>query len=174
MIARIDQDDTLPLDQVVHGECLSVMRSFPDNSVDSIITDPPAGIAFMNKDFDSNRGGRDKWILWLSTIMKEALRVLRPGGHCLVWSLPRTSHWTGLALEQAGFEMRDCLYHTQAQDSAMAAFEASLTETQRDALARLIDSQEAPSSIMQIFGQGFPKSTNISAMIDKRAALSVR
>jgi DNA methylase len=167
MIARIDQDDTLPLDQVVHGECLSVMRSFPDNSVDSIITDPPAGISFMNKDFDSNRGGRDKWILWLSTIMKEALRVLRPGGHCLVWSLPRTSHWTGLALEQAGFEMRDCLYHTQAQDSAMAAFEASLTETQRDALARLVDSQETYPAILALFGSGFPKSQNISAMIDK-------
>ena len=206
MIARIDQDDTLPIDQVVHGECLSVMHSFPDNSVDSIVCDPPCGIGFMSAKWDTfdgkthksrkdekearteegkwlegrgtlpygfspsigrTKNERENFIAWLAEIMTEALRCLKPGGHALVWSLPRTSHWTGLALEQAGFEMRDCLYHTQAQDSAMAAFEASLTETQRDALARLIDSQEAPSSFMHIFGQGFPKSANISAMIDK-------
>lgn len=111
MIARIDQDDTLPIDQVVHGECLSVMRSFPDNSVDSIVCDPPAGISFMNKDFDHHRGGRDLWIVWLAEIMREALRVIRPGGHALVWSLPRTSHWTATALEDAGFEIRDCITH---------------------------------------------------------------
>ena len=83
----------------------------PENSVDSIVTDPPAGISFMNKEWDDDKGGRDQWIAWLAEVMREALRVLKPGGHALVWSLPRTSHWTGQALEDAGFEVRDVISH---------------------------------------------------------------
>jgi len=94
-----------------NDDCLKIMRTMPDNSVDAIVTDPPAGIGFMGKDWDKNKGGRKQWIAWLSERMVEALRVLKPGGHALVWSLPRTSHWTGFALEDAGFEVRDCVYH---------------------------------------------------------------
>jgi len=94
-----------------NDDCLKIMRTMPDNSVDAIVTDPPAGIGFMGKDWDKNKGGREQWIAWLSERMIEALRVLKPGGHALVWSLPRTSHWTGFALEDAGFEVRDCVYH---------------------------------------------------------------
>ena len=43
--------------------------------------------------------------------MTEAYRVLKPGGHALVWSIPRTSHWTAWALEDAGFDIRDCVLH---------------------------------------------------------------
>ena len=82
-----------------------------DNSVDACVTDPPAGISFMGKDWDSDKGGRDKWISWLSSVMLEVKRVLKPGGHAFVWALPRTSHWTGTALEDAGFEMRDAVHH---------------------------------------------------------------
>ncbi len=83
----------------------------PDNSVHAVVTDPPAGIAFMGKAWDKDKGGRDQWIGWLSEVMCECLRVLKPGGHAFVWALPRTSHWTAMALEDAGFEMRDCVYH---------------------------------------------------------------
>lgn len=65
----------------------------------------------MNLDFDSNKGGRDQWVAWLSAIMREAWRVTKPGGHALVWALPRTSHWTAMALEDAGWEIRDSLHH---------------------------------------------------------------
>ena len=65
----------------------------------------------MGKEWDHNKGGRQQWINWLSSIFIEVHRVLKPGGHCLVWALPRTSHWTGTALEDAGFEIRDCVYH---------------------------------------------------------------
>lgn len=102
---------SLPIDQILHGDCLDVMERFPDNSVDAIVTDPPAGIFFMNKSFDSDRGGRTAWISWLSERMSEAKRVLKPGGYALVWALPRTSHWTAMALEDAGFELKDCLTH---------------------------------------------------------------
>ena len=76
-----------------------------------VVTDPPSSIGFMNKEWDKDRGGRDQWIAWLQSIMVECLRVLKPGGHAFVWALPRTSHYTALAIEQAGFEIRDRLSH---------------------------------------------------------------
>jgi site-specific DNA-methyltransferase (adenine-specific) len=87
------------------------MKTLPDNSVDAIVADPPAGINFMNMKFDSDRGGRQAWIAWMTEIATECLRVIKPGGHALIWALPRTSHWTATAWEDAGFELRDCLYH---------------------------------------------------------------
>ena len=77
-----------------NGECLEVLKQLPDACVDAVITDPPAGISFMGAEWDGHKGGRDKWIAWLTVIMVECLRVLKPGGHALVWALPRTSHWT--------------------------------------------------------------------------------
>lgn len=96
--------------RVFHGNNLDVLRAMPDCSVDSIVTDPPAGIGFL-REWDSDRGGRDAWVDWLTVRMLEAHRVLKPGGHALVWALPRTSHWTGLALEDARFEIRDVVQH---------------------------------------------------------------
>jgi len=96
---------------VMHGDCLEELKQMPENFVDSIITDPPAGIAFMNKEWDKDKGGRDGWIEWLTTVMVEAKRVLKPGGHAFVWAIPRTSHWTATALEDAGFEIRDIVTH---------------------------------------------------------------
>lgn len=89
------------------GDCLEVLKEYPDNYFDSIVSDPPAGIAFMGKKWDDDKGGRDKWIAWMQTIAAEALRTLKPGAHALVWSLPRTSHWTATAWENGGWEVRD-------------------------------------------------------------------
>lgn len=99
------------INKVHLGNCLDLMKEMPAESVDCIVTDPPAGISFMGKKWDDDKGGRDQWIKWLSDVMREGLRVLKPGGHALVWSLPRTSHWTGMALENAGFEVRDIVHH---------------------------------------------------------------
>jgi hypothetical protein len=93
------------------GDALDVLRGLPDNSVDSIVTDPPAGIAFMGKAWDGAKGGREQWSAWLAAIMAEALRVTKPGGHALVWALPRTAHWTACGLEDAGWEIRDRITH---------------------------------------------------------------
>ena len=156
-----------------HGDCLEVLRGYPADSVDSIVSDPPAGIAFMGKGWDDpnawqfpiskhgftdggdrvpaptvgassrnpncrkckrhKRGwkdipgcecaepdfdvlekhleSRDIFVSWLTEVMRECLRVLKPGGHALIWSIPRTSHWTATAIEEAGFEIRDCIHH---------------------------------------------------------------
>lgn len=94
-----------------NGDCIEGMRTLADCSVDSIVTDPPAGIGFMGKEWDSDKGGREGWVSWLTGVMAEAYRVLKPGGHALVWALPRTSHWTGTAIESAGWEVRDVHHH---------------------------------------------------------------
>jgi len=101
--------------KLINGDCLEKLKELADNSVDAIVTDPPAGISFMNKEWDSNKGGRDEWMQWLTEVMTEAKRVLKHGGHALVWAIPRTSHWTAMAIENAGFEVRDCVYHIQSQ-----------------------------------------------------------
>ena len=93
------------------GDCLEVLKTLKDNSVDAIVTDPPAGIAFMGKDWDKDKGGRDNWIKWMQEIATECLRVIKPGGHAFVWAIPRTSHWTATAWENAGFEIRDVVAH---------------------------------------------------------------
>jgi DNA modification methylase len=97
--------------QLFHGDCLDVMAGMEDNSIDSIVCDPPAGISFMGKKWDGDKGGRNAWIAWMASIAAECLRVLKPGGHAFVWALPRTSHWTATAWEDAGFEVRDRVAH---------------------------------------------------------------
>jgi site-specific DNA-methyltransferase (adenine-specific) len=93
------------------GDCLEVLKTLPHGSVDAIVTDPPAGIGFMGKEWDKDKGGRDRWVAWMRDIAAECLRVLKPGGHALVWAIPRTSHWTATAWEDAGFEIRDRVAH---------------------------------------------------------------
>lgn len=97
--------------QILCGDALATLKTLPENSVDSLCCDPPAGIAFMGKEWDGSKGGRAQWVAWLTDIMSEAYRVLKPGGYAFVWALPRTSHWTACALEDAGFEIRDKVYH---------------------------------------------------------------
>lgn len=94
-----------------HGDAADLASVLPIGCVDAVVTDPPAGIGFMGKDWDKNKGGRDQWIAWLRDVMGGVLKVMKPGGHVLVWALPRTSHWTATALEDAGFEVRDRVCH---------------------------------------------------------------
>lgn len=96
---------------VAHADAAHALRALPDCCLDSYVTDPPSGIAFMGRQWDKDKGGRDKWIAWLTTIMCEMWRALKPGAHGLVWSLPRTSYWTAMALDDAGFEIRDSVLH---------------------------------------------------------------
>lgn len=95
--------------RLILGDSLVELAKLEPESVHAMVTDPPAGIGFMGKAFDSDRGGRDNWIAWLAGFMELAYRALKPGAHGLVWALPRTSHWTATALENAGFEIRDVI-----------------------------------------------------------------
>jgi DNA modification methylase len=91
------------INQVICGDCLEVMKDIPDNSVDAIITDPPYELGFMGKKWD-NSG-----IAYNINVWTEALRVLKPGGFLLSFGGTRTYHRMVCAIEDAGFEIRDCI-----------------------------------------------------------------
>jgi DNA modification methylase len=110
--------------RVVLGDCRDVLKTLADNSVDSVVTDPPYELGFMGKSWDSTG------IAYDVTVWEECLRVLKPGGHILAFGGSRTWHRLAVAVEDAGFEIRD--------------------------------------SIAWIYGQGFPKSLDVSKAIDKR------
>jgi len=97
--------------KLINDKCENVLCQLEENSIDAMVTDPPAAIGFMGKKWDSDMGGRDNWIQYMTGIFEQCLRVLKPGAHALVWGLPRTSHWTATALEDAGFEIRDIVNH---------------------------------------------------------------
>ncbi|MBN3345173.1 site-specific DNA-methyltransferase [Pectobacterium brasiliense] len=84
-----------------HGDCLDVLRTMPDNSVDSIVTDPPYGLRFMSKKWDYDVPAVEIWA--------ECLRVLKPGGHLLAFAGTRTQHRMAVRIEDAGFEIRDMI-----------------------------------------------------------------
>ena len=145
------------------GDCMDVMRTMPDNSVDAIVTDPPYGLSFMNKGWDSfgsdtkqpgdehyvtpdNPYGRSKarygygskvqksmvaFQAAMTPVFKEALRVAKPGAHLLCFGGTRTFHRMACAIEDAGWEIRDC--------------------------------------VMWTYGSGFPKSMDVAKAIDKAA-----
>src|SRR5579859_1676140 len=138
----------VPLDTILHGDCLEVLRTLPDASVDAIVTDPPYGLGaapdmvdvlrawlageaytprgkggFMGKTWDKGVPGPEYW--------RECLRVLKPGGHALVFAGTRTWDVMGLALRLAGFEIRDTL--------------------------------------QWLYGSGFPKSLDVGKQLDKAA-----
>jgi DNA modification methylase len=114
MVAELvpeEAEGRLPLGEVVCGDALEVLRGLPDNCVSSVVTDPPAGIGFMGLAFDHDRGGRLQWVAWLSAILAECYRVAKPGATLACWALPRTSHWTGCAIEDAGWFPFDVVTH---------------------------------------------------------------
>jgi len=85
--------------RILEGNCLDVMREMEDCSVDAIVTDPPYGLKFMAKKWDHDVPGVEIW--------REALRVLKPGGHLLAFFGSRTYHRGVVNIEDAGFDIRD-------------------------------------------------------------------
>lgn len=139
----------MKVNQIIHGDCLQVLRTFPSNTVDSVVTDPPYGLSrepdirevlekwlagedythrgsgFMGKTWDSFVPGPSIW--------REVYRVLKPGGHALVFAGTRTQDLMTTALRLAGFEVRDV--------------------------------------IEWLYFNGFPKSMDVSKAFDKRAGV---
>jgi DNA modification methylase len=114
--------------KLLKGDCLKQLKKLKDNSVDSIVTDPPYGLSFMGKKWDYQVPSVEVW--------RECLRVLKPGGHVLSFCGTRTYHRMVVNMEDAGFEIRD--------------------------------------QLQWIYGQGFPKSLDISKAIDKAGGVSPR
>ena len=108
--------------KILNGNNLDLLKTLDENSIDSIVTDPPYGLSFMNKKWDHSVPSVEFW--------QECFRVLKPGGHVLSFGGTRTYHRMAVNIEDAGFEIRD--------------------------------------QIMWLYGSGFPKSQNVSKMIDKK------
>jgi DNA modification methylase len=97
MVSKVELDGaTLHL-----GDCLEVLRTLPDCSVDAVVTDPPYGLSFMGKKWDYDVPSVEVWA--------ECLRVLKPGGHLLAFAGTRTQHRMAVRIEDAGFEIRDMI-----------------------------------------------------------------
>jgi site-specific DNA-methyltransferase (adenine-specific) len=111
--------------QVIQGDNREILSYIPDNTFDTIITDPPYGLSFMGKKWDYDVPSIALW--------KECLRVLKPSGTALIFAGSRTQHRMAVNVEDAGFELKDC--------------------------------------IMWLYGSGFPKATDISKQLDKRAGV---
>jgi site-specific DNA-methyltransferase (adenine-specific) len=86
---------------IYHGDCLDVLRVLADNSVDSVVCDPPYGLRFMGRKWDYDVPSVEVWA--------ECLRVLKPGGHLLAFAGTRTHHRMCVRIEDAGFEIRDMI-----------------------------------------------------------------
>ena len=89
------------MNQVIHGDCLETLKTLEDNSIDSIVTDPPYGLSFMGKKWDYDVPNTEIW--------QECLRVLKPGGYLLAFAGTRTQHRMAVRIEDAGFEIRDMI-----------------------------------------------------------------
>ncbi|HYH66802.1 MAG TPA: DNA methyltransferase, partial [Urbifossiella sp.] len=89
--------------RLIHGDCLRELPRLPSNSVDTCVTDPPYELGFMGKSWDSSG------IAFDPATWRAVSRVLRPGGFLLCFGGTRTFHRVACAIEDAGFELRDCM-----------------------------------------------------------------
>ena len=87
--------------KLFRGDCLKILKKLPDNSIDSIVTDPPYGLKFMAKKWDHDVPQVAVW--------KECLRVLKPGGYLLAFAGTRTQHRMAVNIEDSGFAIVDIL-----------------------------------------------------------------
>jgi len=83
------------------GDCREILKTLLDNSIDSIVCDPPYELGFMGKLWDNSGISYDV------SVWRECLRVLKPGGHLIAFGGSRTYHRLAVAIEDSGFEIRD-------------------------------------------------------------------
>jgi site-specific DNA-methyltransferase (adenine-specific) len=141
---------SLPLNTVLHGLCLDLLKPFPDNSIDSIVTDVPYGLGeeptleqileyLQGADLITGEFKGKDWTIPSVPTWKECFRVLKPGGYLLSFAGTRTMDLISMGIRAAGFENRDC-----------------------------IDSEMGPPVLRWLRAQGMPKSVDISKELKKR------
>lgn len=120
-----------------------------------------ASRGFMGKAWD----GGD--IAFRAETWAKVLRVLKPGAHLVAFSASRTFGRMQVAIEDAGFEMRDGIFDIVFSDAAVIRFLESLSPDQREAFARCVEDSGFGGLLAWIYGSGFPKSHDVSKAIDK-------
>ena len=86
---------------MINADSLTALKEMPENSVDSVVTDPPYGLSFMGKKWDYDVPSIELW--------REVFRVLKPGAFLLSFAGTRTYHRMAVNIEDAGFEIRDMI-----------------------------------------------------------------
>jgi len=127
-----------------NGNCLDVLATLPPESVDSIVTDPPYGLAFMGKKWDYDVPAVAIW--------EQCLRVLKPGGHLLAFAGTRTQHRMAVRIEDAGFEIRDMIAWVYG-----SGFSKSMD------VSKAIDKGEGENKARQLRFTEWMRSTGITA-----------
>ncbi|MHC4413234.1 MAG: DNA methyltransferase, partial [Planctomycetota bacterium] len=153
------------VNEVYEGDCLDIMRQFPDNCIDSIITDPPYDLTdksgrggFMGKRWDASG------IAFSPKIWHEALRVAKPGATLMAFGGSRTYHRLVCAIEDAGWEIRDCISYFHDGSQQERAFMASLDDEQ---LAAYLELHYPNRQMSWVYGSGIGLGLDISKAIDK-------
>lgn len=141
---------------VHHGDCREVLATLPAESVHACVTDPPYGLTFMGKKWDSIDGAAFQPETWAAV-----LRVMKPGAHLVAFGGTRGFHRMFCAIEDAGFEVRDCFLDLFAGAPAFAAFFDSLTTAQRHAFEEMAALHSFLGALAWAYGSGFPKSHNV-------------
>jgi site-specific DNA-methyltransferase (adenine-specific) len=158
--------------KIILGDCIEMMKKFPDNSIDMVCTDPPYFLDGLGNDWDKNkidnkgsssrvgnlpkgmkfdRNQSIKFNEFYTKISKEVYRILKPGGAFLSFSSPRLYHSMAMAIETAGFEIRDMLgwIYTQAQVKAFSQDhiidnDKNKTEEEKKRLKELCNNWKTP------------------------------
>lgn len=181
---------------VLHpGDCLAVLDTLAENSLDACVCDPPYHLVSIVKRFskEGSSGAKDysgdrenatgpfarasrgfmgkQWdggdIAFRPQTWAKVLRVLKPGAHLVAFAAPKNvGHLQG-AVEAAGFETRDCLLDLIDLDPMLDRFVGSLNNEQRAALFRLMDEGSAGGLLAWLFGNGFPKSHNVALNFER-------
>jgi len=129
----------LELNKIHNMDCLDGLKLLDDNSIDSIVTDPPYELGFMGKKWD-NTGISYNVELW-----KECLRVLKPGGYLLSFGGSRTYHRMACAIEDAGFEIRDQIMWIYSQGFPKSMDISKAIDKQFGAEREVIGKREHPT-----------------------------
>ena len=112
------------------GDCRDVLAALPENSVDCVATDPPYGISFMEKDWDQAVPGPEYW--------RAVARVCKPGAMLLAFGGTRTYHRLTGAIEDAGWEIRDCLMWLYGQGFPKAADVGKMIDKSKGATREVV------------------------------------
>lgn len=167
--------------KLYNDDCFNVLKMIDDNSIDGVVTDPPYGLSkqpdikkvleqwLNDEEYKHNSRGfmGNFWDSFVPNplIWKEVYRVLKPGGHALVFAGTRTQDLMSIALRLAGFEIRDCINYFYDDNYDLNNFVESLNDEQKGAFFKLLDSENG--NMFWVNGSGFPKSLNIGKAIDK-------
>lgn len=160
--------------QLKLGNCLDVLKDFPDGCIDAVVTDPPYGLSFMGKKWDYDVPNKEIWA--------ECLRVLKPGGNLLCFAGTRTQHRMVARVVEAGFTLQDAVLWaygsgfpkshnvSKAIDKSLGVERTEVIGTKlgRPGMAKDGSNQSFDSSI-NTYGSGGVLSTDITAPVTDAA-----